>query len=323
VVWEAGTQAESNPCRTQSETNTGDLTERTSPAGSQAHANHRKKPMATSNHRPAEFNEFIKTFNGIARHRHRYTVFQDFVTLSAITLHNAIHKNETLEAEYMQTVGRYTRDEMQDMCKLLALTIDLLDPEPRDVLGPLFMDLNLGSEAIGQFFTPPEVSKLMAMIIHGEELESLQKPFVTFAEPACGAGGMVLAFVDIMIAKKLNPAERLWVQCQDIDRTAALMCYIQLTLWNVPGVVIVGDTIAAETREVFYTPAHCLGLWGYKLRRHWEEGNTLSPLEASADPQHPAEPADDTAAAEPICTSPTPSPAHEVAIGQLRFDFTL
>jgi hypothetical protein len=292
--------------------------------------------MASKSRRPAEFAEFIKTFNGIARHQHRYTTFQDFVTIAAITLHNSIHKNEKLETEYLQIVSRYSREDVNEMCKLLALLIDLLDPEPRDVLGPLYMELELGNTNAGQFFTPPEVSKALAMIVYGEQLETLEKPFITLCEPACGAGGMVLAFVDVLISHKHNPAERLWVQCQDIDRTAALMCYIQLTLWNVPGVVIVGNTITCEVREVFYTPAHCLGLWGYKLRRHWDEGLTLAPLEAPAgdvdlqsqesEPQATTN-TDDVhavpAVAEPACTSQAPSEAHEVAAGQLRFDFSL
>lgn len=295
--------------------------------------------MATSKHRSAQLGTFIKTFNGIARHRHRYAVFQDFVTMSAITLHNAIHKNETLEAEYLQIVARYNREEVDGMCRLLAILIDLLDPEPRDVLGPLYMDLELGNTNTGQFFTPPELSKAIAMMVYGEQVEKLKKPFITLSEPACGAGGMVLAFVDIMISRKLNPAERLWVQCQDIDRTAALMCYIQLALWNVPGVVIVGNTIANEAREVFYTPAHCIGFWGYKLRRYWNEeqgDESPAPISIDVDLPGPIEDVDpDTlpglavnpfaapAGADPIRTSRDAPSAHEVAFGQLGFDFSL
>ena len=150
---------------------------------------------------------------------------------------------------------------------------------------------------------------------------------------------MVLAFVDVLLSHKHNPAERLWVQCQDIDRTAALMCYIQLTLWNVPGVVIVGNTITLEAREVFYTPAHCLGLWGYKLRRYWGDAPTyplLTPAGVDVDLPDPVEDPDEVpsgahqegelaspAVADPIRTSPAPLAAHEVAFGQLGFDFAL
>ncbi len=42
--------------------------------------------MVTQNPRPA-WGAFIKTFNDIARNRHRYEVFRDFVTMAAIAMH--------------------------------------------------------------------------------------------------------------------------------------------------------------------------------------------------------------------------------------------
>ncbi|WP_420011059.1 hypothetical protein [Tateyamaria sp.] len=38
-------------------------------------------------------------------------------------------------------------------------------------------------------------------------------------------------------------------------------------LWNVPAEVIVGNTLSWDIREVWYTPAHHLGLWKHRLRR--------------------------------------------------------
>lgn len=225
--------------------------------------------------------EFVKIFNGIARHRHRYEVFRDFVTLSAIEMHNALWKVPSLESEYIGIVKRYSKEEYDELCKLLAHLIMLLEPEPRDILGSLYMELDLGSSHVGQFFTPSEVSELMAMLTYGDSLRQIQGEFVTVSEPACGAGGMVLAFAKVMISHGHNPSERLWVQCQDIDRVAALMCYLQLALWNIPGVVIVGNTLALEAREVFYTPAHHLGFWTSKLRRRDEQEVVQMPLAES------------------------------------------
>ena len=59
--------------------------------------------------KPYDRNDFIKIFNSLARHRHRYEVFRDFVTMSAISLHNAIRKDEELEQEYLQIVGQYEK----------------------------------------------------------------------------------------------------------------------------------------------------------------------------------------------------------------------
>ncbi len=91
------------------------------------------------------------------------------------------------------------------------------------------------------------------------------------SEPACGAGGMVLAFVKESINQKLDPARTFWVQCIDVDRTVALMCYIQLSLWNIPAQIIVGNTLSLEFREQFYTPAYYLFNWNYKLRKRNKE----------------------------------------------------
>lgn len=79
--------------------------------------------------------------------------------------------------------------------------------------------------------------------------------------------GMVLAIAQALIESGKNPARAMWAQCQDIDRTAALMCLIQLSLWNIPAVVIVGDTLANEVRECFYTPAHHLVACEWRLDR--------------------------------------------------------
>ena len=214
----------------------------------------------------AQYKSFIDTFNGIAHHRHRYEVFKDFVTMAAISLHNAVRKSAHLEDEYLAVAKRYTREELEAFSTLLGILVNLLEPTPQDILGELFMALNLGNERTGQFFTPNPISLLMAQINLAAQ-SSEDRAFVKLCEPACGAGGMVLAFARCLIDSGKNPAQAMWARCQDIDRLAALMCFIQLSLWNIPAVVVVGDTLANEEREVFYTPAHYLGFWDVKLKR--------------------------------------------------------
>ena len=208
---------------------------------------------------------FIKLFNSIIKHRHTYGVFRDFVTLSAISLHNAVKKDESLEQEYLAIVSQYDKEELSVMCELLSILVELLEPEPRDILGDLYMDLGLANEKNGQFFTPAEISLMMAKMLYGDQLKEINKPFITLSEPACGAGGMVLAFAKVMIDSGQNPAEKLWVQCIDIDRMVALMCYVQLSLWNIPAHVIVGDALGKDFNEGFYTPAYYLFGWSNRL----------------------------------------------------------
>ena len=210
---------------------------------------------------------FIKTFNSIALHKHRYEVFADFVKMSAIALHNGVVMDEKLEAEYLEIVGKYSKEEADKLCKLLANLVVLLQLEPVDILGQLYMELELNSDNTAQFFSPACIAELMAKISCGNLSEQLKsKPFITVSEPACGAGGMILAFAKEVLQQKYNPAEKMWVQCVDIDRVAAFMCYIQLSLWNIPAQVVVGNSLTLEVREVFYTPAHYLFGWEQKFR---------------------------------------------------------
>ena len=243
---------------------------------------------------------FLKTLRTIAPHKHRYDVFRDFVILAATSLHNSTHKDEAREAEYLQVIAGYSAEDQQLFPKLLGQLIQLLDPTPADVLGPIYLELDVANRDQGQFFTPPDVSYLMAKMTWGEELANCDRPFITLGEPACGAGGMVLAFVRIMIENGQNPAEKLWVQCIDVDRLAALMCYVQLTLWNVPGEVIVGNTISWQHREIWYTPAHHLGFWNAKLARRAEQRDGEDSGEAKDELQPPAVPTNPAAQSGPV-----------------------
>lgn len=209
--------------------------------------------------------DFLKTFRNTARYLHRYEVFSDFVTMAAISLRNAMWKVQSLEDEYMSLIGKYKSEDQKRFPLLLSQLIQLLNFAPRDVLGELYQTLELSSKDKGQFFTPSQLSDAIAQMTYGEDLEKLDKPYITLSDPASGPGGMVLAFVKVMISKGLNPSENLWVQCVDVDRKVALMCYIQLTLWNVPAEIIVGNSLTLEYREFWYTPAHMMGNWTYKL----------------------------------------------------------
>ena len=218
--------------------------------------------------RDAALAEFKKVFGAIAPYRHRYEVFRDFITTAACSLHNSLDKDEAREEEFLQIIHRYKQEDQKAFPLLFQHLVAALDEEPRDILGPLYMELEVANRDVGQFFTPPELSDLMAAITFAPLVEDLKsKPFITAGEPACGAGGMILSLVKILTQAGHDPAEKLWVQAIDVDRMAALMCYIQLSLWNVPAEIIVGNTLSWEIREVWYTPAHHMGFWKYRLTR--------------------------------------------------------
>lgn len=252
--------------------------------------------------------DFLDVFNGIAPSKHRYTVFTDFVTMMAISLHNAIVKNEKLEAEYMRCIQGYKREDQLQFPKLLAIFVDISEGEPYDHFGQLFMELGFSEDRKGQFFTPPELAEMMArMTFIGIQEKLTQRAFVTLTEPACGAGSMLLASVKVLMQAGYNPANVVWIQAVDIDRVSALMCYIQLTLWHVPAEVIVGNALTLEYREHWFTPSHYLGGWKQKLawRKMIEHLHDLEALRPSAT----------DAASPPLLVEAIPAPQSEETIG--------
>lgn len=216
--------------------------------------------------------EFIKLFAETGRYRHRYEVFRDFIDMAAYSLHNAIFKVEELEQRYLQIIARYEKADQERFPKLLGVLVMMLEAAQEDVLGSIFMELGLGSDRAGQFFTPYHVSRLMAKLTaKGDTREDVlgDRPFLTVSEPACGAGGMVIAFAQHLLESGVNPQKELWVHCTDIDPVAARMAYVQLSLLHIPAMVVVGCALRQTVTEVYRTPAHYLGLWETRLRRHF------------------------------------------------------
>lgn len=219
-------------------------------------------------------NQFLNTFNSVDKSKNRFEVFQDFVTCFACCLRNSIGKpskvffSQTVEDEYFRIMKKYSKEDFQKFPEMLAMIVSLLDAynAPHDVLGDLYMELNFGSKNNAQFFTPSEISNLMAEICDSK-IENIiaEKGFITVADPACGAGSTLLAKVKKLIAKGFNPLYHMYVEGTDIDRLVGLMCYIQLTLWGVPAKIYIGDSLTLKLNEVWVTPAFILGNWQYKL----------------------------------------------------------
>ena len=102
--------------------------------------------------------EFLKDFDKLCVTRSTWQVWQDFVTLSACSISNTIEPREEVrkirEKEYLSVSKRYSPEELNVMCRLLADTVEAFEKEPgQDYLGELYMNLNLGQNQKGQFFT--------------------------------------------------------------------------------------------------------------------------------------------------------------------------
>lgn len=217
--------------------------------------------------------EAEKTFHKLLRanaHRHRaYSVFCDFCELSAIAISNAVDRLnfDVREARYLEIVGKYEREEVSRFQQMFYCVVDILEAGLCDCLGRLFMGMDFGDAGKGQFFTPYEVSSLMARVLLTDAPEMVERNgFITFNEPAVGAGGMVIAAADALLAAGINYQQAMHVVAVDIDLTACHMTFIQMALLHIPGVVVHGNALHPEvTWDEWITPAHILGGWDRRL----------------------------------------------------------
>ncbi|MCK0197377.1 SAM-dependent methyltransferase [Ancylobacter sp. 6x-1] len=202
--------------------------------------------------------EFIATLGSIGRDRARYDRFGDFLELAycAVAKQTAdAPRAELLEARYMNVVRRYPADDIRALPKLLALIQLALIEGGCDFLGGIAAELGALDTEAGQFFTPYEVSRLMAEISMGDAPAVIaERGFVTLDEPACGAGCMVIAAADALTATGHDIGQALYVEAADLSATAFKMAYLQLAARGVPALVRHADSLRPECFEAAWTP---------------------------------------------------------------------
>lgn len=212
----------------------------------------------------------IRMINEIGRRHDRRTVFRDFVTMSAVALSKMdLRQAETREELYMQTVRKYSREEAVTIAHMFAELQEGLHVSPRDILGEIYMQLELGNNQMGQFFTPHDICQLMAAITLSDDIvEKVAKHgFVTVNEPASGSGSTIIAMMLAMQERGLSYQRHVHVIATDLDWTAAMMAYVQLSLMHVPAIIVHGNTLTLEEYSHWYTPAHIMDNWGARLSR--------------------------------------------------------
>ena len=184
-------------------------------------------------------NDYREIIRDIARRRGALvTVLADFCRMAACAL-----AAQTREAEYLAVAARYTRDELGLFSKGLASLVAEMERRPfEDVLGPFYLMVasKATQDARGEFYTPRPISQLMARMLLDAHAVKEGNRAVAVCEPACGAGGMVLALGELLAP---DHVDILRVTCCDLNPVAADMCYINTTLWGIPAEIVWGDTL--------------------------------------------------------------------------------
>lgn len=216
--------------------------------------------------------EFLKVFDKLCYRHSKWQVWNDFLYLASATMANVVPTAEREEREkrYLEIMDRYQEEQRIFFPELLGIITLALEENPeQDFLGTLYQTLRLEQHQKGQFFTPYSVCRFMAEIqMVEQELDKEEKPFISVNDSACGAGAMLIAFANTVKARGLNYQQKVLFVAQDIDQTAALMCYIQLSLLGCSAVIIVGDSLLKpglhSDNQVWYTPMFYLYYWKFK-----------------------------------------------------------
>ncbi|WP_454688220.1 N-6 DNA methylase [Achromobacter aloeverae] len=245
----------------------------------------KKIPASPSLRKDIHASAIVELIEQLSRRYDRWRVWSDFVEISAIALAKLDRtKVDKREARYLEVVRRYTRDEVNKFAQAFAhlflafkarfkvieypTSIPLI-VDFADILGQLYMALNLGNSHRGQFFTPYEVSKLCTgLSLANAPLMVGHQGYIRILEPACGAGGMIIAAADILAAQGVNYQRSMHVTAIDIDLTCVHMTFVQCVPLHIPAVVAHGNGLTGETWDQWFTPTHILGGWSLRLKRN-------------------------------------------------------
>lgn len=225
--------------------------------------------------------EFCALMDRFAFRYSKWQIWNDFLSLSAISLANVMPVPEKAEREklYLSIVGSYQKEDQEVFPKMLELVVLALEENPeQDFLGSLYHHLGLHQEQKGQFFTPYHICHFMSELQFagdGKEEQLKEKGYISVNDPACGAGAMLIAFANVAKKHGINYQQQVLFVAQDIDRTAAMMCYIQLSLLGCSAIVIIGDSLAKPflhpDNEAWYTPFFYLNQWRFMPGQAGEE----------------------------------------------------
>lgn len=231
--------------------------------------------------------EFQRVFSQLCNTKSSWQAWSDFVEMTAIAISNCFEIREKVkqerEARYMAIIGQYSKSEQQIFPELVGILVNSLEREAeQDFLGEMFMALELGSHWKGQFFTPYSLCKAMANINTDDAKGKIaSKGWISIHDPACGAGATLIAARNHMELIGVGSTQAFFVG-QDIDRTAAMMCYIQLSLLGCAGYVVIADTLIhpltgpmlwpnlTEHQDAWFMPQNFTDpTWVLRLSRTW------------------------------------------------------
>ncbi len=234
------------------------------------------------NPKPNHSKDFVRLFKKLAYSHSSWEVWNDFIVMVACSMSNAVDKTEyePREKRYMQIIQKYSKEDQDIFPQMFAETVLALEDDPnQDFLGTIFTQLKLRDLSKGQHFTPYDACHVISKIsLLDADAQIRKNGYVSIHDPCCGSGAILIAAINearqMLEKERLNYQNHVLITAQDIDETAALMCYIQISLLGVAGYVKIGDTLANPMnykdsgKEYWYTPMYFSDVWRFRRLFH-------------------------------------------------------
>ena len=113
--------------------------------------------MAKATVTRGEQKAFVKIFDSICQWNSRWDRWNDMIMLFAIEIANTVDVEHRAERNktYAAIARKYKPQEFRLFADLFAELVNNLERNPfQDFLGSMYMELGLGNDHAGQFFTP-------------------------------------------------------------------------------------------------------------------------------------------------------------------------
>jgi len=184
-------------------------------------------------------------------------VFADYCRLEALEIQALIGVLTDYDAsEHASIVSRYSPKQQGELKAMSELLMSAAAEHPySDLLGWVFMNNAADKKHPDQYFSHPNIGTFIsaALVL---EYEIKKQGFLRIAETSCGSGTMFLT--QAAVVKRvlhMEPSSVLLLDATDIDRICADMCYIQLSLNKLTGIVRCDNALYHKNNAVMITPA--------------------------------------------------------------------
>jgi len=234
--------------------------------------------------------EFIKMFEKTAYTGNKHQIWSDFVYLCASALSQPLDYRQEREDEYLRIINSYGKETQDTFLKMFGeLILAFAEEGFADILGEIYGTLGLTNAKTGQFFTPYHICKLMAAL-NGDNgsltAEIGRKGYISVNDRCCGTGAMLIAFADHCKQCGIDYEQSVLFVAQDIDPVVALTCYLQMTLFNMPGYVIIGNSLSNEKpdeKNFWFTNAYFCREFHLKTQNAIDDANEITETEPDFD----------------------------------------